>query len=74
MRRTLRKTAILRTTVLVAGKNGYGILIKGSPSAFPESGRSIDQKCVISKVRLRPEADTTVCDFSIYGVYQIGDV
>ena len=24
MRRTLRKTAILRTTALVAGKNGYG--------------------------------------------------
>ena len=24
MRRTLRKSAILRTTVLVAGKNGYG--------------------------------------------------
>ena len=24
MRRTLRKSAILRTTVLVAGENGYG--------------------------------------------------
>jgi len=35
---TLRNTAILRTTVLVAGKNGYGILIKGSTAAFSESG------------------------------------
>ena len=27
--RTLRNTAILRTTVLVAGKNGYGFKISG---------------------------------------------
>ena len=32
MRRTLRKSAILRTTVLVAGKNGYELRL--SPDAM----------------------------------------
>ena len=31
MRRTLRKSAILRTTVLVAGKNGYELRLSRNP-------------------------------------------
>ena len=53
----MRKTAILRTTVLVAGKNGYDIRAKGSTSAFPESGRSITLGFTHPTGRFRPEAE-----------------